>query len=49
MDLYDDVGRPADRLVLPAADDQQMQADIGRWLETAPSYGIQVVGPPLPG
>jgi quercetin dioxygenase-like cupin family protein len=48
MDLYDDVGRPADRLVLPDADDQQMQAEIGRWLEAAPSYGIQVVGPPLP-
>jgi quercetin dioxygenase-like cupin family protein len=49
MDLYDEVGRPATERELPEPDDQQLGADIGRWLAAAPRYGIQVVGPPLPG
>jgi quercetin dioxygenase-like cupin family protein len=48
MDLYDEAGRPADERVLPEPDAEQLQADIGRWLEAAPRYGIQVVGPPIP-
>jgi quercetin dioxygenase-like cupin family protein len=49
MDLYDEVGRPAAQHQLPQHGEEQMKADIGRWLEAAPRYGIQVIGPPLPG
>jgi oxalate decarboxylase/phosphoglucose isomerase-like protein (cupin superfamily) len=49
MDLYDEVGRSATQHQLPAPDEEQLKADIGRWLEAAPRYGIQVIGPPLPG
>ena len=49
MDLYDETGRPAGRRELPEPDGKQLGADIGRWLEAAPRYGIEVVGPPLPG
>ncbi len=48
MDLYDEAGRPAGNHALPEPDGAQLQADIGRWLEAAPRYGIQVIGPPLP-
>lgn len=43
------MGRPAGRPGLPEPDEEQLRADIGRWLAAAPRYGIQVVGPPLPG
>ncbi len=49
MDLYDEVGRPASERQLPEPDEEQLGADIGRWLAAAPRYGIEVVGPPLPG
>jgi len=49
MDLYDEVGRPAGQRQLPEPDEEQLRADIGRWLAAAPQYGIQVVGPPMPG
>ena len=49
MDLYDEVGRPAGQHQLPEPDEEQLGADINRWLTAAPQYGIQVVGPPLPG
>jgi quercetin dioxygenase-like cupin family protein len=48
MSMYDEVGRPAGQLQLPEPDADELQADIGRWLEAAPRYGIQVIGPPLP-
>jgi hypothetical protein len=48
MDLYDEVGCPAGRRELPEPGPEQMQADIGRWLEASSRYGIQVLGPPLP-
>jgi quercetin dioxygenase-like cupin family protein len=48
MDLYGEVGRPAGQRRLPEPDEEQMGAEIGRWLEAAPRYGIEVLGPPLP-
>jgi quercetin dioxygenase-like cupin family protein len=48
MDLYDEVGRPAGKRGLPEPDADQLQADIARWLEASPRYGIEVIGPPLP-
>jgi quercetin dioxygenase-like cupin family protein len=48
MDLYDEVGQPAAERRLPGDDGAPLMADVQRWLEKAPSYGIQVVGPPLP-
>jgi hypothetical protein len=33
---------------LPAPDQEQLMADVHRWLETAPRYGLSIVGPPLP-
>jgi quercetin dioxygenase-like cupin family protein len=49
IDIYDEVGRPAEERQLPEPDERQMQADVERWLAAAPRYGIEVVGPPLPG
>jgi quercetin dioxygenase-like cupin family protein len=49
IDIYDEVGRPAGNRVLPPPDEQQLHADVERWLAAAPRYGIEVVGPPLPG
>jgi quercetin dioxygenase-like cupin family protein len=48
MDLYDEAGQPAGKHALPEPDGAQLQTDIARWLEAAPRYGIQVIGPPLP-
>jgi hypothetical protein len=48
MDLYDEVGQPAAERRLPGADGAALPEDIQRWLEAAPRYGIQVLGPPLP-
>jgi quercetin dioxygenase-like cupin family protein len=48
MGLYDEVGRPAGGHELPPPDQEQLMADVHRWLETAPRYGLSVVGPPLP-
>jgi quercetin dioxygenase-like cupin family protein len=48
MDLYDEVGQPAAERRLPGADGAALPADVQRWLEAAPRYGIQVLGPPLP-
>jgi hypothetical protein len=25
-----------------------LAADVGRWLQLAPGYGLQIIGPPLP-
>ena len=46
MGLYDEVGRPAGDRVVPEPDGERLQSDIARWLEAAPRYGIQVIGPP---
>lgn len=46
MSLYDEVGVPAASRQLP--DGGLPPADVRRWLELAPSYGLQVVGPPIP-
>jgi mannose-6-phosphate isomerase-like protein (cupin superfamily) len=45
MDLYDEVGEPAAERRLP--DGGVSAADIGRWNQLAPSYGVRVVGPPI--
>jgi quercetin dioxygenase-like cupin family protein len=46
MELYDEVGVPASRHRLP--DGGVTAADVARWMEVAPRYGIRVVGPPIP-
>jgi quercetin dioxygenase-like cupin family protein len=46
LDLYDQVGTPASERRLP--DGGISPADISRWLELAPAYGLQIVGPPIP-
>jgi mannose-6-phosphate isomerase-like protein (cupin superfamily) len=45
LDIYDEVGRPAHQRRLP--DGGIPPADIQRWNELAPSFGLRVVGPPL--
>jgi quercetin dioxygenase-like cupin family protein len=47
MNLYDEVGRPAGQHQLPQPDQQVLAADVQRWLEAAPRYGLRVVGPPI--
>lgn len=49
MGLYDEVGMPAAERRLPAGDGRPMSEEIDRWNEIGPRYGLQVVGPPLPG
>jgi quercetin dioxygenase-like cupin family protein len=46
LDLYQQVGTPAPERRLP--DGGIPPADIARWLELAPAYGLRVVGPPIP-
>jgi mannose-6-phosphate isomerase-like protein (cupin superfamily) len=46
LGIYDEVGVPAAERRLPDAG--VSDADVARWLELAPQYGIQVVGPPIP-
>ena len=48
MDLYAEVGRPASEHRLPAPGEVDLAADVGRWLQLAPGYGLQIIGPPLP-
>jgi quercetin dioxygenase-like cupin family protein len=48
MALYDDVGRPAGQHGMPQPDEHLLMADVQRWLELSPRYGLEVVGPPLP-
>ena len=47
MNLYDEVGRPADQHHLPQPDQQLLAADVQRWLEASPRYGLRIVGPPI--
>lgn len=48
FDLYDEVGRPALASRLPTAEEAPLAEDVERWLGLAPTYGLQVLGPPLP-
>ena len=48
MGLYNEVGRPAGDHRLPPPDQELLMADVHRWLEAAPRYGLSIVGPPLP-
>jgi quercetin dioxygenase-like cupin family protein len=44
LDLYTEVGVPAETRTLPAHPDP---AEFARWGEVAPRYGLEVLGPPL--
>ena len=46
LGIYDEVGVPATERRLPDAG--VSDADIARWLELSPRYGLLVVGPPIP-
>ena len=46
LDIYDEAGVPAAERRLPDAG--VSDADVARWLELAPRYGLRVVGPPIP-
>jgi quercetin dioxygenase-like cupin family protein len=46
MDLYDEVGIPAEQRRLP--DHGVTPQDVARWMELGPRYGLRVVGPPIP-
>jgi hypothetical protein len=46
LDMYDEVGQPATARQLP--DGGIPPADIQRWNELAPRYGLRIVGPPIP-
>jgi quercetin dioxygenase-like cupin family protein len=48
MGLYDEVGIPARDMRLPGEDGLAMEAEIARWNEVGPRYGLEVVGPPIP-
>jgi hypothetical protein len=45
MDLYDEIGEPADERRLPDAG--VTAGDIVRWNQLAPAYGVRVLGPPI--
>lgn len=46
LDIYDEVGTPAQERRLP--DGGVSGADVARWNELGPRYGLRVVGPPIP-
>jgi quercetin dioxygenase-like cupin family protein len=48
LHLYDEVGIPAQEMRLPGADGQSLEVEIPKWVQTAPRYGMEVVGPPIP-
>lgn len=48
LHLYNEVGIPATELRLPGPDGQTPEAEIPKWLEVSPQYGLEVVGPPIP-
>jgi quercetin dioxygenase-like cupin family protein len=48
LGLYDDVGLPATEQRLPGADGQTPEVEVPKWVEVAPRYGLEVVGPPIP-
>ena len=48
MGLYDEVGVPATQMRLPGDDGRSFDAEVARWNEVGPRYGLEVVGPPIP-
>lgn len=48
MDLYDEVGMPAQERRLPGADGLPPEVELPRWAEVGPRYGLEVVGPGIP-
>ena len=48
LGLYDEVGEPAAERRVPTPDRAAIAAEIARWGQVAPRYGLEVVGPPLP-
>jgi quercetin dioxygenase-like cupin family protein len=46
LDIYDEVGSPASERRLP--DGGLPAAEVSRWIELAPRYGLRIVGPPIP-
>ena len=47
--LYSEVGTPAlERRVPDPPQEAEVAAEISRWGEVAPRYGLEVLGPPLP-
>lgn len=48
LDLYDQVGVPADERRLPDGDGRPLPEEIARWGEIGPRFGLEVVGPPIP-
>jgi len=49
LDLYDEVGVPAEAMRLPeTGEGLALAEEIGRWNEVGPRYGLDVVGPPIP-
>ena len=48
MDLYDEVGIPAQERRLPGADGLAPEVELPRWAEVGPRYGLEVVGPGIP-
>ena len=48
LSLYDEVGMPAAERRLPGTDGRTLEDEIPRWNKVGPSYGLQVVGPPIP-
>ncbi len=48
LGLYDEVGLPAAELRLPGEDGQPPEVEIPKWVDVAPRYGLEVVGPPIP-
>jgi mannose-6-phosphate isomerase-like protein (cupin superfamily) len=46
LDIYTEIGVPATERRLP--DGGIPPADVDAWLRLAPSFGLQVVGPPIP-
>lgn len=48
MDLYDEVGMPAQERRLPGADGLPPEVELPRWAEVGPRYGLEVVGLGIP-
>lgn len=47
LSLYDEVGLPATELRLPGPDGLTPEVEIPKWVDVAPRYGLQVVGPSI--
>lgn len=48
MDLYDEVGIPAQERRLPGTDGLPPEVELPRWAEVGPRYGLDVMGPGIP-